>query len=117
LVLISADMGVIEMRAIEQFVLTLEHMPLAGRLLAWLFWISVASPPTTVIGLALVGLGFFAQTDDSGGGTFKVLGVEISGGVRHLMIGGGILIYLVGGGLLARELPRDTSLNTARFPY
>ncbi|HEV2817635.1 MAG TPA: hypothetical protein VGW40_10510 [Allosphingosinicella sp.] len=98
------------MRAIEALLVQLEHLPLAGRLLAWLVWISVASLPTTVVGLALVGLGFFAHPDGETG-TFKVLGVEITGGVRHLMIGGGILIYLLGGGLLAPSLPQQPTIQ------
>lgn len=94
------------MRFADDVLRMLHEVPAVGRVLAWFFWITIASPGTALVGLAMIGLGFFAHSDDSGSGTIRLLGMEMAGSVRHFMIGGGVAIYLLGGTLLAPEQPR-----------
>lgn len=97
------------MAVAEKAVLMLHDTPAVGRLLAWFAWITLASPSTTVVGLALIGLGFFSNSDDSTPGTVSGPGFHLSGTVRHLMIGAGFLIYFVGGAVNAGQ-PHEPAL-------
>jgi hypothetical protein len=90
----------------ERAVVALHDFPAAGKLLAWFAWISLASPSTSVTGLALMGVGFFSKSDDSADGVVSGPGFRLSGTVRHLMIGAGFLIYFVGGAVNAGP-PRE----------
>jgi len=94
----------------ERAALAAHDFPAVGKLLAWFAWISLASPSTSVTGLALMGVGFFSKSDDSADGVVSGPGFRLTGTVRHLMIGAGFLIYFVGGAMNAGQ-PREAALG------
>ena len=88
----------------------LADIPAIGKLLAWLAWITFASLTTTAVGLALIGLGVFAEFDATGTGKTKLPGgFEIEGNIRFLLVAGGLAVILVGGGLLADPPPQEAA--------